>query len=94
MAELHYLQVTQKPLIGMSDASLKDGQCSHACVLSSSDLDHLTNRNMSIHGAGAVDGDITTMSSTKGELHGQTAVAIMSKKFLNAHNVSVEIYLL
>jgi hypothetical protein len=70
----------------MGDASLKDGQCSHAWILSMGEPDDINNINMSIHGHGAVDGDISTMSSTRGELHSQTAMAIMSNLFLSAHN--------
>jgi hypothetical protein len=60
----------------MSDASLNECQCSHAWVLSTGEPDHITDNNMSIHGAGAVDGDINTMSSTRGELNGQTTMAM------------------
>jgi hypothetical protein len=70
----------------MSDASLKHGQCSHAWMLTTGDPEHLTNQNMYIQGAGAVDSDTSMMSSTRGELHGQTAMAIMSDIFLTAHN--------
>ncbi len=41
---------------------------------------------MSIHGTGAVDGDPSGMSSARVELHGQTAMAVMSKVLLDANN--------
>jgi hypothetical protein len=87
-ALIQHLQNTKKPLIGMSDASLKDNQCSHAWILSTGEPDHITYNNMSIQGVGAVDGDLTTMSSTRGELHGQTAMAIISNTLLHSHNAS------
>jgi hypothetical protein len=85
-ALMHHLQTHQTPLIGMSDASLKDGQCSHAWVLSTGNPDHISNENMSIQGAGAVDGAPEFMSYARGELHGQTAMAIISTILLEAHN--------
>jgi hypothetical protein len=41
---------------------------------------------MSIHGTGTVNGASTSMSSTNGELQGQTAMAIISNLLLAAHN--------
>jgi hypothetical protein len=41
---------------------------------------------MCIHGRGAVDGDSTTMSSTRGKLHSQTAMAIISNLLLSAND--------
>ena len=38
--------------------------------------------------SGAVDGAPKYMSSTKGELHGQTAMAVMSKLLLDVHDAS------
>ena len=43
---------------------------------------------MSIHGSGAVDGAPKYMSSTKGKLHGQTAIAVMSKLLLDVHDAA------
>jgi hypothetical protein len=60
----------------------------HARVLSTGEPTHITDANVSIHGSGAVGGDISTMSSTRGELHGQTAMAIISNTLLHAHNDS------
>lgn len=82
---INYLKHTNKPLKGMSDASLKHGTCSHAWILSTGENTHTLNENMSIHGTGAVDGAPNSMSSAKGEFHGQTAMSIVSKLFLETH---------
>lgn len=63
---MKYLHDTETPLIGMSDASLKHDQCTHAWFLSTGNPDHITDCNMSIHGTGAVDGAPSSMSSTEG----------------------------
>jgi hypothetical protein len=43
---------------------------------------------MKIEGSGPVDGDTTTMSSSRGELQGQTALAIISECFLKKHGAT------
>jgi hypothetical protein len=82
---IKYLKHTKKPLKGMSDASLKDGTSSHAWILSTGENDHTLDGNMSIHGTGPVNGAPKSMSSARGELHGQTAMAIVSKLLLETH---------
>jgi hypothetical protein len=62
-ALIQHLTSTAKPLLGVSDASLKDGQSGHAWILSTGDTDHLDNPLMKLSGQGAVDGYHTDMSS-------------------------------
>jgi hypothetical protein len=83
---MSYLTTTNTPLLGVADASLKEGNCSHAWILTSNNSAHINDPNMIIHGAGPVDGYANFMTSVRGELQGQTAMAIMSQKLLTAHN--------
>ncbi len=90
-ALLKHLHSNNLPLMGMSDASLKEGQCGHSWILSTGDPDHIDDQNMSMRGAGAIDGAPHHMSFSRGELHGQTAMAIMSKLFLDSHHDSTRL---
>ncbi len=82
---MKHLVEHHKPLIGISDASLKDGQGAHSWILTTGDLDHLNDPLINIFGRGPVDGHPTDMSSAQGELQGQTALAIMLTNLLKAH---------
>ncbi len=50
------------------------------------ELDHINDPQMHISGGGPVAGFQANMSSARGEIHGQTALAIMSNNLLKAHN--------
>ncbi len=65
---IEYLIQHNKPLIGVSDASLKTGHCGHAWILSTGELDHINNPIMYISGRGMVDGYHADLSSACGEL--------------------------
>jgi hypothetical protein len=69
----------------MSDASLKDSNCTHAWILSTGNADHISDPQMNIQGKGAVDGAPHALSSARGELQRQTAMAIMFKLLLQTH---------
>jgi hypothetical protein len=83
---MDHLRETQDSLIGVSDASIIEGNGTHAWILTTSDTAHLEDPYMKIEGSGPVDGDTSTMSSSRGELQGQTALAIITKKLINEHN--------
>jgi hypothetical protein len=79
---MSYLTNAKLPLIGASDASLKEDQCSHAWILSTGDINHIEDPYMSLRGAGPVDCIPSDLLSVRGELHGQMALTIMSKTLL------------
>jgi hypothetical protein len=83
---MQYVTSHDKPLIGASDASLKEGQSGHAWILSTGEIVHLTNPLMQISGHSPVDGYHTDMSSATGEIQGQTALAIMTSALLQAQD--------
>jgi len=68
-------------LFRFSDASFRDGRATHAWVLSTGKVSDLTSDTLSIYGSGFVDGYVPHMSSTHGELHGVTALSIITDLF-------------
>jgi len=73
-------------MFGASDASFRSGNATHAWVISSGQVSDLEALNMTITGCGAMDGYSTHMSSRRGELHGITALSIMTNVLYNFHN--------
>ncbi len=86
---IDYLTNHNLQLQGMSDASLKEDQCSHAWILTTGAPEHITDPKLHIKGSGAVDGHASDLSSARGELQGQTATAVISKLLLDAHNTNI-----
>jgi hypothetical protein len=84
---IQYLTSNAKPLLGASDASLKEGQSAHAWILSTGETDHIADPLLQISGKGPVDGYSMDMSSARGEIQGQTALAIMSSLLLKAQDL-------
>jgi hypothetical protein len=60
---IQHLINTDKPLVGVSDASLKDGNSGHTWILSTGDLNHISNPMMQIIGTSPVDGYHADLSS-------------------------------
>jgi hypothetical protein len=83
---MKYIGDTTTPIMGAADASLKHGNCSHLWIIMTNNPDHIDDPHMIISGAGAVDGHEKYMSSTRGELQGQTAAAIIIQGLLRSHN--------
>lgn len=83
---MDYLTSNNKTLLGASNASLKDGNSSHAWILTTSELDHINDSNMRIYGSGTADGFRHDLSSARGEILGQTALVIMKQNLLKAHD--------
>jgi hypothetical protein len=65
-------------LFGASDASFHDGRATHAWILSSGKVSDLISDTLSIFGSGFVDGYAPHISSARGELHGVTALSIIT----------------
>jgi hypothetical protein len=82
---MQYIGETNSPIMGAADASLKQGNCSHSWIITTNNPDHLDDPHMTISGAGTVDGYGKYMSSTRGELQGQTAAAIIIQGLLRSH---------
>lgn len=73
-------------LLGVSDASLCDNQCSHAWIICSGEPEDLSDPNMHVSGEGIVDGAREYLSSTRGELQGQAALTVMTSVLLQAND--------
>ncbi len=63
---IQYLQRNNLPLIGASDASLKDGQSGQAWILTTGDINHISDPYMHLSGSGPVDGFYADLSSARG----------------------------
>lgn len=74
------------PLFGVSDASVKMGNRQHAWVFTTGAKQYFGDPKMMIRGTGVINGHPFNTSSTRAELHGQTAIAIMAKSLLQQHN--------
>jgi hypothetical protein len=73
-----YLQTHDQSLVGYADASLKGSQASHAWVIGTGFQEDISNLNMTLSGNGSVDGHQMDLSSSRGELQGQTTMAIIT----------------
>ena len=62
-------------IYGASDASLKNGKSSHAWIISSGNIDDISNPYNRIYGSGPVHDDL---SSFRGELQGINAIMIIA----------------
>jgi hypothetical protein len=69
-------------LSSASNASVKDGRAAHAWIISSANINDISNCNMHITGSGPVDGLPPFISSSRAELTGITAIAIITRNFL------------
>jgi hypothetical protein len=85
---INYLRENDAALVGVSDASVANGNGTHSWILSTGESTHLDDKFMKLEGVGPVDGHAIDMSSARGELQGQTALAIMSKVLLTQNNAT------
>jgi hypothetical protein len=85
---IQYLKETKTPLLVAADASLKDNNFTHAWIITMNNKEHLSNHNLNLNGCGAVDGKTQNLSSTRGEIHGQTAALHMANILLHAHDAT------
>jgi hypothetical protein len=81
-----YVKDDETALLGVSDASIKNGCGTHAWILTTGEMEHMSDPCMKLEGSGPVDGDPYTMSSARGELQGQTALAIVTSTLLKEHD--------
>jgi hypothetical protein len=82
---MDYVKERDASLLGVSDASVVEGNGTHAWIITTGETAHLSDPFMKLEGHGPVDGDKLTMSSARGEMQGQTALAIVTEAFLTAH---------
>lgn len=75
-------------LLGVSDASIVNGNGTHSWVLLTGESEHLDNPYMEVEGTEPVDSYPIDMSSTWGELQSSMSLAIMSKIILTQNNAS------
>jgi hypothetical protein len=90
---LRRIQNNGNPLFGSSNASVRHLSFTHAWTITSGDISDLQNPLLCISGHGPTDGCPNSISSTRGELQGQTAMAIISDLFLthNSSNASISL---
>jgi hypothetical protein len=87
-ALINYLRTTNTPLLTARDASLKDGNGAHAWIPTNNNIHHFSNPNTFISGAGAFDGCHNDLSSSRGELQSQMAIAIMASNLLKTQQAT------
>lgn len=85
---IQYSQHLNTPLLGASNASVKDGQCSHAWIITTPNPDHIGDPLMSIYGQGMVGGYHHSLSSARSKIQGQTAAATLLHGFNKTLNTS------
>lgn len=83
---MEYITERNASLIGVSDASVIEGNGTHAWILTTGEKNHISDPYMKLEGYGTVDGDTIAMSSAHGELQGQTALTIITEAFLTEHD--------
>jgi hypothetical protein len=88
------MQSNGNTLFGSSDASIKHQSTTHACTLSSGKITDLLNPMKFISGQGPIDGCPSSISSTRGEIQGQTALTIMLDLLLLHHSSNTRISLI
>ncbi len=76
------------PPDGGTKLSVIEGNGTHAWIPTTDTIECITDPYMKIEWSGPVDGDTNAMSSSRGELQGQTALAIISESFLKDHNAT------
>jgi len=79
-------------LYSASDASVKDGRAPRAWIISSGNINDISNCNMHITGSRPVDGLPPFISSSRAELTGITAIAIITRIFLEFHSYTACIH--
>ncbi len=75
----------------ISDASMKDGHATHAWIVSSGEVDSISDPTLTIFGSGPVDRYSQYLSSTRAELTGITAISIIVRLFVKFHSYKPKI---
>lgn len=84
----HAIQ-TGTPLVCASDGSVTQNNAKHGWIITTSDPTHLNDPTMRITGSGTVDGYLADISSTRAEIHGQTAIVSFLNYLSYKHNTSI-----
>jgi hypothetical protein len=80
------LESSNKSILACNDASLKDNRAVHTWIISSGDINDITDPYMQISGSGPIDGSPQYLSLARAELTGLTALAITIKLFRECYN--------
>jgi hypothetical protein len=83
----HALTISQQPMYGSANASLKDGNASHACTLYTGNPVDINYPLLRINGTGPIDGHDTDLSSSRVEMQSQVAVATAANLFFSKHKI-------
>jgi hypothetical protein len=75
---LRELRKNNNIIYSASDASLKGGKSTHAWIISSENIEDISNPYNTIYGSGPVHGPIKDLSSFRGELQSITAISIIA----------------
>jgi hypothetical protein len=75
----------------ISDASMKDRCASHAWIVSSGEVDSITDPTLTIFESGPVDRYSPYLSSTRAELTGITPISIIVRLFVEFHSYKPKI---
>jgi hypothetical protein len=75
---LYLLQGANNNIFAASDASVKNKKAAHAWILSTGKVTDIMDPLLNLHGYGPVHGPSQSLSSTRGELQGITAITIIS----------------
>jgi hypothetical protein len=85
---MEYVKERECSLIGVSDASVIETNGTHAWILTTGEKDYINDPYMKLEGSGPIDGDKQAISSARGELQGQTALAIITEALLMEHEAT------
>jgi len=78
-------------IFGASDAAYKNNQSIHAWVISSGKVSDLENPLLHILGSGQVHGHPQYLSSSRGELQGIMAIAVILKLLSEFYTISCKV---
>jgi hypothetical protein len=80
------LNTNNSPLLGVSDTSVINGNGRHSWILTTVDKQYINDPEMMICGSGVVGGHSLDLSSSRAELQGQTALAIIINHLAKIQN--------
>ncbi len=69
-----------------TNASIKTSNGTHAWIITTNNKEHFGDPEMHLSGSGPIDGNSQHLSSTRGEIQGQTAALHMANILLQSHN--------
>jgi hypothetical protein len=90
VALMHHISESGS-LYCMSDTSVKNGRASHAWIISSGEVDLITDPTLTIFVSGLVDGYSPYISSTRAELTGITAISVIMKLLMEFQSSKLKV---